>query len=107
MTFINTGGLSIDFPKTNKDMYFAATEDGSIHRCSVSYSEQALESYYGHSGPVYKVRCSPFWSQPQCQIFITCSYDWTIRVWNQLEGPGKQMKLVCQSMDLQEQVNDV
>jgi dynein intermediate chain 4, axonemal len=62
MTFINTGGLSLNFPVTEKDNYFASTEDGTIHRCSVSYSEQYLDTYYGHSGPVYRVRCSPFWS---------------------------------------------
>jgi len=95
MTFINTGGLSIDFPVTERDTYYAATEDGSVHRCSVSYSEQYLESYYGHAGPVYKVRCSPFW-QEECKIFLTCSYDWTIRVWNNEEGGvGQKMKLIC------------
>jgi len=40
MTFIHTGGLSLDFPKEDKSMYyFAATEDCTVHRCSVSYSE--------------------------------------------------------------------
>ena len=40
MTFINTGGLAIDFPAAEKGMnYFAATEDCTIHKCSVSYSE--------------------------------------------------------------------
>ena len=41
MTFINTGGLSIDFP-ANCDQtinYFAATEDCTVHMCSMSYSE--------------------------------------------------------------------
>lgn len=63
MTFINTGGLSIDFPAGENGMiYFAATEDCTIHRCSVSYSEQYYETYYGHTGPIYKVRCNPFWN---------------------------------------------
>lgn len=106
MTFITTGGLSIDFPQTEKDNYYVATEDGTVHRCSVSYSEQYLDTYYGHSGPVYKVRCSPFWSPQECQVFLTCSYDWTIRVWNHKESPGKQCKLVCAN-DIKEQVNDV
>ncbi len=93
MTFINTGGLSIDFPVTDNGMnYFAATEDCTIHKCSVSYSEQYLETYYGHTGPIYKVRCNPFWDSNDCQIFITCSYDWTVRVWNAKEN---QEKLIC------------
>ena len=50
MTFINTGGLSIDFPSPTeeKDNYYASTEDGTIHKFSVSYSEQYLDTFYGH-----------------------------------------------------------
>ena len=29
------------------------TEDGILHRCSVSYNEQYLDNYFGHAGPVY------------------------------------------------------
>lgn len=106
MTFINTGGLSIDFPAEQSANYFASTEDGTVNRCSVSYSERSLDTYTGHTGPVYKVRCSPFWAN-DCQIFLTCSYDWTVRVWNHKEPIGKQEKLVCREQHLQEQVNDV
>ncbi len=105
MTFINTGGLSIDFPATESGMiYFAATEDCAIHRCSVSYSEQSYETYYGHTGPIYKVRCNPFWHPIECPIFMTCSYDWTVRIWKTKEI---NEKLVCHEMSNKEQVNDV
>ncbi|CAI2382805.1 unnamed protein product [Moneuplotes crassus] len=106
MTFINTGGLSLDFPAGQSANYFAATEDGTINRCSVSYSERSLDTYTGHTGPVYKVRCSPFWAN-DCQIFATCSYDWTVRIWNHKEPIGKQEKLICRHQYLQEQVNDI
>jgi hypothetical protein len=86
MTFITTGGLSIDFPKGENGInYFAATEDCSIHKCSVSYPDQYLENYYGHTGPIYRVRCNPFWNPVKCPIFLTCSYDWTVRVWHAAE----------------------
>lgn len=40
MSFINTGGLSIDFPDDNQGInYFCATEDCTILQCQVSYSE--------------------------------------------------------------------
>lgn len=106
MTFINTGGLSIDFPKGDSTTYFASTEDCTVVRCSVSYSERSLDTYAGHTGPVYKVRCNPFWSF-DCQIFLTCSYDWTVRVYNHKEQIGKQEKLCCHEQYLQHQVNDV
>ncbi len=33
----------------------------------------------GHSGPVYKVRWSPFYPN----AFLSSSADWTIRLWNE------------------------
>ena len=42
------------------------------------FNYQYLESYYGHMGPIYKVRCNPFWSD----IFLTCSSDWSCKLWN-------------------------
>jgi len=109
MTFITTGGLSLDFPKGDKGInYFAATEDCSIHKCSVSYPDSYLEDYYGHSGPIYRVRCNPFWDNQYCPIFLTCSYDWTVRVWN---AKDNQAKLVCHQISdedaLKDQVNDI
>ena len=29
--------------------YLAGTEEGHIHKCSCSYNEQYLESYFGHT----------------------------------------------------------
>jgi len=94
MTFINTGGLSIDFPGGNEAgiHYFTATEDCAIHKCSTSYSENYMQTYYGHTGPIYKVRCNPFWHSNDCPIFLTCSYDWTVRVWSEKESSEK---LIC------------
>ena len=77
MIFIHTSGLSIDFPANDISTYYAATEDCMVHRCGVSYNEQYLNSHYGHSGPVYRVRCNPFMPS----VFATCSYDWTIKIW--------------------------
>lgn len=56
----------------------AATEDGWLHKCSTSYSEQYLESYQGHMGPVYNVQWCPY----HPDLFISCSADWTIRLWH-------------------------
>lgn len=59
-------------------MYLVATDEGTVHRCSKSYAEQYLDSYFGHSGPIYKVRCNPFVSD----LFLTCSADWSCKLWN-------------------------
>ena len=91
-----SGGLCFDFHSKESNTYIVGTEDGFIHRCSSSYNEQYLESYSGHSGPVYKVKWSPYLSN----IFLSCSADWTIRLWNQDDDTdifkfqnGKVMKL--------------
>jgi WD40 repeat protein len=72
-------GLGFDFPINDGTQYFTGTEDGLIHKCSVSYNEQTLENFYGHTGPVYKVCCSPF----NADAFISCGADWTLNLWSQ------------------------
>ena len=93
MSFIMTGGLSIDFPNdVDSLLYFTATEDCTILQCSKSYTENALGTFHGHTGPIYKVRCNPFWDTLENPIFLSCGYDWTVRVWSS-DQPGE--KLVC------------
>ena len=73
-------GLCFDFPTQDSTVqYYVGTEDGIVHKCSVSYNEQVLRSYYGHTAPVYGIKCNPFDSDK----FLTCSADWTIKVWDQ------------------------
>lgn len=72
-------GLCIDFSLKDPNIYIAGTEDGHIHKCSCSYNEQHLDNFFGHSGPVYKLRWSPFCPN----TFLSCSADWTIKLWNQ------------------------
>ncbi|XP_055885708.1 dynein axonemal intermediate chain 4-like isoform X3 [Biomphalaria glabrata] len=73
------GGMCFDFHTKDSNIYLAGTEDGYVHRCSCSHNEQYLESYQGHTGPVYSIQWSPF----APDIFLTCSADWTIKLWHQ------------------------
>ena len=76
-------GVSVFFHFDSSSLYFLpsipGTEDGWIHRCSTSYSEQYLESYQGHMGPVYSLQWSPFRSD----MFLSASGDWTLRLWQE------------------------
>ena len=88
-------GMCFDFPNGDGTTYLAGTEDGIVHRCSVSYNEQYLDNYFGHSGPIYRIRFSPFHSK----VFVTCSADWTIKLWH-LTKQGRYVKKssLCGSM---------
>jgi len=98
--FRYSGGFSFDFNKKDPNIYLISTEDGAIHKCSKSYKEQYIESYLSHSGPVYKVRNNPF----HPEVFISCSADWSVRVWNsKYESP----LFVLKSLDLFDEVLDV
>ncbi|KAM9482422.1 dynein axonemal intermediate chain 4 [Clarias gariepinus] len=71
-------GLCFDFHYNDPNIYLVGTEDGYIHECSCSYTEQFLETYSKHLGPVYKVTWSPFCPD----VFLSCSSDWTIQLWS-------------------------
>lgn len=75
-------GHCLDFATNDPSVYFVGTEDGMIHKCSVSYNEQYLQTYCGHTGPVYQLLVSPFCSD----IFLSCSGDWNIKLWSQNES---------------------
>eukprot|EP00943_MAST-04B_sp_MAST-4B-sp1_P005870 g5870.t1 len=97
-------GLCFDFPKTDSTTYMVGTEDGILHRCSVSYNEQYLDNYFGHAGPVYHVRFSPF----SPNVFLSCSADWTIKLWHTTKTGGEQRHILSfQPSDLSDHVSDI
>lgn len=100
LIFREANGLSFDFPKNDKTIYYVALEECTIHRCRISYKDQYTDNYYGHQGPVYKIRCNPF----DPNYLISCSYDWTIKIWNsKLNYPVMNLH----TNELNHQVNDI
>lgn len=57
------------FHNKDENIYFIGTEEGAIHRCSKSYKEQYLDSYYSHTGAVYKVMLTSFEVTPFALMF--------------------------------------
>lgn len=75
----HSGGACFDFHMKDSNIYLTGTEEGHIHKCSCSYNEQFLDTYSAHNGPVYKIQWSPFIPD----AFLSCSGDWSIRLWHQ------------------------
>ncbi|XP_071121367.1 dynein axonemal intermediate chain 4-like isoform X3 [Mytilus edulis] len=67
----HAGGMSFDFQQRDTNIYLAGTEEGHIHKCSCSYNEQYLDSFVGHTGPVYRVK----WSPDDPDMFLSCSAE--------------------------------
>uniref|UniRef100_A0A7S4EBZ5 Dynein axonemal intermediate chain 4 n=2 Tax=Pelagomonas calceolata TaxID=35677 RepID=A0A7S4EBZ5_9STRA len=96
-------GLCLDIPGDDPALYLTACEDGTIHKCSDAYAEQYLESYTGHTGPVYKVRSSPY----DPKVFLSCSADWTVKLWTQSSSSPSASFRSEGSSPLNDVVNDV
>ncbi|XP_071605982.1 dynein axonemal intermediate chain 4 isoform X2 [Heliangelus exortis] len=72
-------GMCFDFHPKDTNLYLAGTEEGHIHKCSSSGTEQFLQTYRGHKAPVYKVA----WHPSSTDIFLSCSADWSMMLWHQ------------------------
>ena len=72
------GGMCFDFNKFKDHLFLVGTEEGKIHLCSKAYSGQYLETYDGHYLAVYAVK----WNKFHPRIFLSCSADWTIKMWD-------------------------
>jgi len=94
------GGCSLDFNKCNDHLFLVGTEEGKVHKCSKAYSAEYLETFVAHAGmAVYSVRCNEF----HPNIFISCSADWTIKLWDHTAKTGKPLM----TFELGEAVGDI
>ena len=91
------GGTCFDFNRRSEHLFVVGTEEGTIHKCSKAYSGSYLETYEGHHMTVYSVK----WNAFHPSIFISCSADWTVKIWDHTR------KQPLMSFDLGESVGDV
>ena len=87
------GGCCFDFSRLSEHLFLVGTEEGRIHKCSRAYQSQYLETYEGHYMAVYSVR----WNNFNPKIFLSCSADWTVKLWEHTR------KLPLMSFDLNTQ----
>lgn len=72
------GGMCFDYNQYQDHLFLVGTEEGKIHLCSKAYAGQYLETYEGHYLAVYSVK----WNKYHPKIFLSCSADWTIKMWD-------------------------
>ncbi|XP_048454977.1 dynein, axonemal, intermediate chain 1, paralog 2 [Rhincodon typus] len=71
-------GTSFDFHKQKENLFLVGTEEGKIHKCSKAYSSEFLDTYEAHHMAVDALH----WNTFHPDIFISCSSDWTVKIWD-------------------------
>lgn len=90
-------GTSFDFHRQTDYLFLVGTEEGKVHKCSKAYSSQFLDTFESHNMAVYKVA----WNHFHPNIFITCSADWLVKIWDH------KQKEPMFTFDLNSSVGDV
>ena len=71
-------GTCFAFNKTQDQIFLVGTEEGKIHKCSKTYTNQFLDTIEAHHMAVYSVA----WNSFHPKIYLTCSADWTVKIWD-------------------------
>ncbi len=67
-----------DFTPFMKHLYLVGTEDGHIMECNKTYNDGFTKIYKNaHYMNIYCIKWNPFHDK----IFLTCSENWTIKLW--------------------------
>eukprot|EP00043_Microstomoeca_roanoka_P015428 m.154665 g.154665 ORF g.154665 m.154665 type:complete len:739 (+) comp16258_c5_seq1:32-2248(+) len=74
-------GTCLDFNDQRENVFLVGTEEGNIHQCSRAYTSKFLKTFKAHSMAVYTVTWNPF----HPRIFASCSADWTVKIWDDLD----------------------
>ncbi|KAK3771270.1 hypothetical protein RRG08_024349 [Elysia crispata] len=101
-------GTAFDFHKQKDYLFLVGTEEGKVHICSKAYTSHFIDTIDAHNMAVYKV-C---WNRFHPKIFITCSADWTVKIWEMKDTMDKsesvdETRKPLFSFDLNNSVGDV
>lgn len=91
------GGLCFALHPVDTSVFLVGTEEGCIHKCSRAYSGEYLFTYVGHSMAIYSVE----WNRYHKNIFLSCSADWTVRMWDDRKSAA------LLTFDLEQPVGDI
>ncbi|EPY29138.1 dynein intermediate chain [Strigomonas culicis] len=94
-----SGGMCFDISPLDDAIYIVGTEEGCVYQCNKSQTETYDVAYEPHTELVYRVRWSPF----HPYYFLTCSVDWTSRLYR----VGRSAKVLTFDSLNQDAVQDV
>lgn len=93
--------------KSDDSLIMAGSADGYLHFFSFSRSsmiETDIFSFRSHSAPIQHIDVSPFLDD----IILTCSSDWTIKLWKICEKERELINICTfQSQNVTEKINCV
>eukprot|EP01147_Barroeca_monosierra_P009969 gene9969-2145_t len=75
-------GTCISFNQHRDNIFLIGTGEGQIHQCCRAYTSKFLKIFQAHGMAVYTVEWNPF----HPRVFISCSADWTVKVWDELDS---------------------
>jgi len=101
-------GTAFDFHKQKDFLFLVGTEEGKVHVCSKAYTSHFIDTINAHNMAVYKV-C---WNKYHPKIFMTCSADWTVKIWEMKDkvdksGEPDETRKPLFSFDLNNSVGDI
>jgi len=70
-------GTALAFHPRDPSVFLVGTEEGRVLKCSTEYTSMFLLTYQAHTMPVHRIDYNRF----NPDIFITCSADWRIKIW--------------------------
>jgi dynein intermediate chain 1 len=76
--FSLAAATALSFHTTQPNLFLAGTEEGKIFKCSQAYTSRYLDVIPAHHMTVEEIQWSPF----HPDIFITCSQDWKLKMWD-------------------------
>eukprot|EP00483_Globobulimina_turgida_P001431 UN01433 len=94
-----------DFNPFMQHLYLVGTEDGHIMQCNKTYNDGCTRLYsHAHYMNVYCVK----WNLFHDKIFLSCSQDWTIKLWeiNDKKQDSQNEKAII-TYDLGSGINDI
>ncbi|XP_069987018.1 dynein intermediate chain 2, ciliary [Penaeus vannamei] len=72
-------GTCIAFRPDDEGVLLVGVDTGVVFQCSTSSTTHALIRYPAHTAAVREIA----WNEHHYSVFISCSVDWTVKVWHQ------------------------